>query len=77
VSTRDADPRHAIVRAAREWPADLIVMGSHRRQRLDRLLIGSIAETVVRHAPCSVEIVRMPVAAADREALQSRHAPHR
>ncbi len=77
VSTPDADPRHGIVEAAREWPADLIVMGSHGRRGLDRLLIGSVAEAVVRHAPCSVDIVRMPVAAADREALQSRHAAHR
>jgi nucleotide-binding universal stress UspA family protein len=77
VSTPVADPRHAIVEAARDWPADLIVMGSHGRRGLDRLLIGSVAEAVVRHAPCSVEIVRMPVGPADRDALQSRHAAHR
>jgi nucleotide-binding universal stress UspA family protein len=76
VSTPDAAPRHAIVQAAREWPADLIVIGSHGRRGVDRLLIGSVAESVVRHAPCSVDIVRTPVAAADREALQSRHAAH-
>ena len=34
VSTPDADPRHGIVEAAREWPADLIVMGSHGRRGL-------------------------------------------
>ena len=77
VLTPDAEPRHAIVDAAREWPADLIVIGSHGRKGLDRLLIGSVAESVVRHAPCSVHIVRMPVTAADRQALQSRHAAHR
>ena len=76
VSTPDADPRHAIVEAAREWPADLIVMGSHGRRGLDRILVGSVAEWVVRHAPCSVDIVRVPVAAAEREAPQSRHAAH-
>ena len=76
VSTPDADPRHAIVEAAREWPADLIVIGSHGRRGLDRLFIGSVAEAVARHAPCSVDIVRMPVAPADRDALQSRHAAH-
>ncbi len=77
VSTPDADPRHAIVEAAREWPADLIVIGSHGRRGLDRLFLGSVAESVARHAPCSVDIVRMPVAAADGEALQSRHGAHR
>lgn len=76
VATPDADPPRAIVGAAREWPADLIVIGSHGRRGLDRLLLGSVAESVVRHAPCSVSIVRMPVAAPEREALQSRHAAH-
>ena len=77
VSTPDADPRHAIVDAAREWPADLIVIGSHGRRGFDRLLLGSVAESIVRHAPCSVDIVRMPNAALPREPLQLRHAAHR
>jgi nucleotide-binding universal stress UspA family protein len=64
LTTPDTDPRHAIVDAAREWPADLIVMGSHGRRGLDRLLLGSVAESVVRHAPCSVDIVRVPAGAA-------------
>ena len=76
VSTPDADPRHAIVDAARSWKADVIVMGSHGRRGLDRLLLGSVAESVVRHAPCSVHIVRVPAAAADRDELRSRHAAH-
>jgi nucleotide-binding universal stress UspA family protein len=58
VSTPDLDPRHAIIDAAAQWPADLIVMGSHGRRGIDRLLMGSVAEAVVRHAPCSVEIER-------------------
>ncbi len=41
----------------------MIVVGSHGRRGLDRLLMGSVAEAVVRHAPCSVEIVRVPIAA--------------
>lgn len=47
-----------IVRAAREAEADLIVMGSHGRTGLEHLLIGSVAERVVRKAPCSVLVVR-------------------
>ena len=58
VAMPDADARHAIVEAAVEWPADIIVLGSHGRRRLDRFLLGSVAESVMRHAPCSVEIVR-------------------
>lgn len=51
-------PRSAIVDYAKKWDANLIVAGSHGRKGLDRFLIGSVAEFVVRHAPCSVEIVR-------------------
>jgi nucleotide-binding universal stress UspA family protein len=64
VSTPDADPWHGIVDDARAWKADLIVMGSHGRHGLDRMFLGSVAEEVLRHATCSVEIVREPVAAA-------------
>ena len=63
VTTPDADPRHGIIDEARHWKADLIVMGSHGRHGVDRLLLGSVAEGVLRHAPCSVQIVREPLAA--------------
>lgn len=59
-ATPDIDPRHGIIECAAEWKADLIVMGSHGRRGLDRLLLGSVAEAVMRHAVCSVEIVRLP-----------------
>ncbi|MBZ5501955.1 MAG: universal stress protein [Acidobacteriia bacterium] len=51
--------REAIVDMAKEWRADLIVLGSHGRTGVSRLLLGSVAEFVARHAPCSVEIVRV------------------
>jgi len=50
-----------IVKVAREWAADMIVIGSHGRGGVTRLLVGSVAEAVVRHAPCPVLVVR-PVA---------------
>lgn len=56
----EASPRAAIIDQAAKWKADLIVVGSHGHKGLDRLLIGSVAEFVARHAPCSVEVVRMP-----------------
>jgi nucleotide-binding universal stress UspA family protein len=62
----EADPRHAILDQAEKWKADLIVVGSHGREGLDRLLIGSVAEHVARHASCSVEIVRLRVNASER-----------
>jgi nucleotide-binding universal stress UspA family protein len=52
------NPRHALPRAATEWKADLVVMGSHGRGTVGRLLVGSTTQAVMRHAQCSVEIVR-------------------
>jgi nucleotide-binding universal stress UspA family protein len=57
-AVRQGDPRTAIVDAADEWQADLIVVGSHGRTGLKRLVIGSVAQAVVSHAHCSVEVVR-------------------
>ena len=55
---RDGDPRSVIVQEAEDWPADLIVLGSQGYTGIKRLLLGSVAESVVSHAPCSVEVVR-------------------
>jgi len=58
IAIREGHPRTAIVDEAQKWKADLIVMGSHGRTGLSRLLLGSAAQYVVSHAPCSVEVVR-------------------
>src|SRR5215207_2974498 len=55
---RDGEPRSAIVGEAQGWGADLIVVGSHGHAGLKRWLLGSVAQAVVAHAPCSVEVVR-------------------
>lgn len=55
-------PAAAILEAAEEWKADLIVMGSHGRRGFDRFILGSVSETVAMHAKCSVEVVRKPLA---------------
>jgi nucleotide-binding universal stress UspA family protein len=57
---REGQVRSEIIEAAQKWKAHLIVVGSHGRSRLDRILLGSVSEYVARHASCSVEIVRMP-----------------
>jgi nucleotide-binding universal stress UspA family protein len=54
----DGDPAEVIVRVARETPCDVIVMGTHGRTGLGRLLFGSVAEAVVRRAPCPVLTVK-------------------
>ena len=60
VFMRVGAPGHEVVKVAREWPADLIVMGSHGRGFVPRVLLGSVAEAVLRHAPCALLIVRAP-----------------
>ena len=52
------DPRDTIVGAAQALSADLIVMGTHGRRGLSRVVMGSVAEDVIRHASCPVLTVR-------------------
>lgn len=52
------DPARAIVHVAQEHAADLIVLGSHGRTGLSGLLLGSVAERVVRHASCAVLTIK-------------------
>ncbi len=51
-------PDSRIVETAEEIGADLIVMGSHGYKRWERLLLGSVSNSVVQHAHCSVLVVR-------------------
>jgi len=51
-------PSEDIIRVAQELPADLIIMGTHGRAGMSHLLLGSVAEKVVRRAPCPVLTVR-------------------
>jgi nucleotide-binding universal stress UspA family protein len=51
-------PSHVIIEQASTTGADLIVMGTHGRTGITHLLIGSVAERVIRHAPCPVFVVR-------------------
>lgn len=56
----EGDPAAEIVRYAREAEVDRIVMGTHGRTGTERLLMGSVAEKVLRDAPCSVLVVKLP-----------------
>jgi len=54
------DPAEEIARVAADRGSNLIVMGTHGRTGLERLLMGSIAEKVVRLAPCPILITKLP-----------------
>jgi nucleotide-binding universal stress UspA family protein len=64
VVVKEGDPKTTILDKATQWSADMIFMGSHGRKGIDRFLIGSTSEAVLRHAHCSVEIVRISVVEA-------------
>ena len=53
-------PESRIVETAEATHPDMIVLGSHGYSRWERLLLGSVSDSVVHHAPCSVLIVRTP-----------------
>lgn len=55
-----SDPRHALLETAEKEKADLIVLGSHGRSGIAKLLIGSVASHVVTHAHCNVLVVKQP-----------------
>ena len=54
------DARETLVEEATRMHADLLVVGSHGRTGIDKLVMGSVASHVVTHAPCSVLVVKAP-----------------
>jgi nucleotide-binding universal stress UspA family protein len=61
----EGDPAAEILRAIRETGSDLVVMGTHGRTWIGRLVMGSVAQEVVRKAPCPVLTVKTPLPAAE------------
>jgi nucleotide-binding universal stress UspA family protein len=54
------DVANTVCHVAEQVKADVIVVGSHGRSGIGRLLLGSVSEHVVRHAPCPVLVIRRP-----------------
>lgn len=73
---RDA-PAKTILAAAKEWDADLIVVGSHGRSGFDRWALGSVSESVAMNAHCSVEVVHMAVKTEAHEHEGESHESER
>lgn len=59
-TTREGVAAEEIIDEAKDWRADLVVVGTHGRRGLTKFLLGSVAQRIAVHAPCSVEIVRKP-----------------
>jgi nucleotide-binding universal stress UspA family protein len=57
---KEGTAAHEIVQTAKEKGCDVIVMGTHGRSGLGRLLMGSVAESVLRTAPCPVFMIKTP-----------------
>jgi nucleotide-binding universal stress UspA family protein len=71
------DARMEILDELKEHPADLLILGTHGHGGMERLVIGSVASTVVRKAPCSVLVVSPEAALADgiAEAITAQTEP--
>jgi len=73
----EGHPHKEIVQTAKEEGCDMIVMGTHGRKGLSRLLMGSVAEHVLRHATCPVLTLRMPLSVnASQESAQTCEKTH-
>lgn len=55
------DPLECIIEVAKNIGADLLVVGTHGRTGVAHLLLGSVAESILRHSPCPVLCVRHPI----------------
>jgi nucleotide-binding universal stress UspA family protein len=69
----DGDAGDQIVHTARAAKVDVIVMSTHGRSGFTRLLMGSVAESVMRHAPCPVLTVRGPFQLPLANTAESEH----
>jgi len=58
VQVREGDPREEIIRVAEEWGADLVVLGTRGLGAAQGFLLGSVSQTVARHATCPVLVVK-------------------
>ncbi len=55
--TEVGNPAKSIIRLAKEWNADMIVIGTHGRKGINHLLMGSVAEHVIRHSALPVLVI--------------------
>lgn len=71
VAVMRGDPAYLINYEARNWPADMILIRAHNRTDFRSWMMGSVAKSVIRNAPCSVEVVR--TTGEDKAVLSNGH----
>ncbi len=57
---RTGTPKEEIMEVVEEWPADMLIMGSHARSGFSRFMLGSVSHAVMTHVSCSMIIIRKP-----------------
>ena len=72
VLVRTGNPARRIVELAEDYDADLLVIATHGRTGLRRVLLGSVAEQVIRQAPCPVFTVKAFKPVAEEEAIEAK-----
>lgn len=70
---QDGDPREIILDVAESWKADLIIVSTHGRSGLRRMLLGSVCQAMAAQAPCSVAVVRGLVSQEEKEKHDEEH----
>lgn len=68
----EGNPAEQIIRVSNSLPCDFIVMGCHGRSGLARLLLGSVAEQVLRDATCQVIMVKTPICESESSRADSQ-----
>ncbi|HJZ99910.1 MAG TPA: universal stress protein, partial [Candidatus Solibacter sp.] len=70
--SQEGDPESVIVEYAKNWGADLIVVGECHRSAVERFLAGSVSHSVVKHAPCSVLVIKTVHAETEADKTRDR-----
>jgi nucleotide-binding universal stress UspA family protein len=76
-SVRFGLPAERLLSEAQERKADLVIVGTHGRRGIQHLLLGSVAEEVMRRAPCSVLVARSPELVAGARAIPRSYSDNR
>ncbi|MBX9878821.1 MAG: universal stress protein [Candidatus Obscuribacterales bacterium] len=56
----EGHPKEEILKLAKEWPADMIFVGSHGRRGVSQFILGSVSTSILQNALCTVTVVRLP-----------------